>query len=115
MTDPLSNREKTALALIIQQQLTELAETISGLQDMIQPIAPDNAIGRLTRMDAINTRGANERALQQARQHEQQLTHALQRVDKDPDFGYCEECGELIPIGRLQLVPEAQRCIACTE
>ncbi len=30
-------------------------------------------------------------------------------------YGVCEACGEQIPAGRLQAVPEATRCVACAE
>lgn len=109
----LSTDSKRELQAIILQQLTVLAETIQGLQAMDQPIPPDNAIGRLTRMDAINTRGANQQALKQTQLHHQQLQQALLRIDKDPDYGLCEECDEPIAIGRLKLVPEAMLCIEC--
>jgi RNA polymerase-binding transcription factor DksA len=30
-------------------------------------------------------------------------------------YGVCEGCGERIPSGRLEAVPEATRCVACAE
>lgn len=39
---------------------------------------------------------------------------ALQRMDTDPeDFGLCIDCDEPIPMGRLELMPWAQRCVRC--
>lgn len=105
--------DQQAIKQHIQATLAELTETIAGLQEMVKPIAPDSAIGRLTRMDAINTRGANERALQQAQLHEQQLQQALTRIDQDPNYGLCQECDEPIAPARLKLVPEALHCIEC--
>ena len=40
------------------------------------------------------------------------LLAALARMDEG-EFGYCEDCGEDIAQGRLQLDPAATRCIQC--
>lgn len=42
----------------------------------------------------------------------QALEAALSRVD-DPDYGRCVDCGKAIPFGRLQVEPQALRCVAC--
>lgn len=39
---------------------------------------------------------------------------ALQRLDAEPDeYGRCIDCDEWIPLGRLKLLPWAQRCVQC--
>jgi RNA polymerase-binding transcription factor DksA len=40
------------------------------------------------------------------------IAEALDRIDKGT-FGKCEECGELIPKGRLQTLPYARYCVEC--
>ena len=37
---------------------------------------------------------------------------ALQRI-RDGTYGSCSECGKRIPAARLQVKPEAKRCVAC--
>jgi DnaK suppressor protein len=37
---------------------------------------------------------------------------ALQRIDNE-NFGCCVGCGEAIPFDRLQVEPQALRCVAC--
>lgn len=39
----------------------------------------------------------------------------LRRMDDDPDFGLCVECGEPIPFKRLRATPTAVRCVDCQE
>jgi RNA polymerase-binding protein DksA len=39
---------------------------------------------------------------------------ALQRIEAG-DYGYCHDCGEGIPQKRLELRPEACRCVSCQE
>ena len=39
---------------------------------------------------------------------------ALRRLDEEPDeYGRCVDCDEWIPLGRLKLMPWAQRCVPC--
>lgn len=40
------------------------------------------------------------------------LEAARVRLD-DPDFGRCEDCGNGIPLARLEINPAATRCTAC--
>ncbi len=37
---------------------------------------------------------------------------AFGKIEKDR-YGYCEKCGEQIPVARLDLIPEARFCIDC--
>ncbi len=39
---------------------------------------------------------------------------ALDRIE-DGSYGECEICGEEIPLGRLQALPEATRCLNCAQ
>lgn len=39
---------------------------------------------------------------------------ALQRIEEDPEeYGLCLDCDEPIPLGRLELMPWALRCVRC--
>lgn len=70
------------------------------------------AVGRLSRMDALQNQ-AMARATGVRRQTERRrLRAALARIEAGA-FGDCEECGEAIAPGRLRLDPAATRCIDC--
>lgn len=103
-----------ALAERISHAIDELKGDIADLETASRPVAPDNAVGRLSRMEAINDQQMQEANLAKARRRLRQLEQALERVD-DPDFGVCEECGEPIAEGRLMLMPEARRCVGCAD
>jgi len=90
----------------------QLKADISAYEALVRPIAPDNAIGRLTRMEAINSKGINEAALAKARDTMASLERALTKLD-DPDFGLCRECEEPIPPARLMILPETDLCVQC--
>ena len=42
------------------------------------------------------------------------IEEALRRIDEG-DYGICEDCDEEIPVGRLNAMPFAVRCIECQE
>ncbi len=44
----------------------------------------------------------------------QAIDHALGRI-ADGTYGECEECGEPIPIGRLEALPATATCVFCAE
>lgn len=95
-------------------ELEETATQVAALHELSRPIAPDNAVGRLSRMEAIGTKGINQAALANARRKLARLQHALTQVDEE-DFGVCHECGQPIPMGRILLMPEATLCVRCAE
>jgi len=44
------------------------------------------------------------------------LVRGKERFLNNPDkYGYCQECGEAIPLERLRMVPQARLCVPCSE
>lgn len=93
-------REKSKLVLHLEE-----------LKELTKPIEPDCAIGRVSRMDAINNKSINEAALRKAQDKLKKINISLERIDYD-NFGTCIQCGEIIPIQRLLLMP-GSLCIRC--
>ena len=110
----MAPEEKEKLAAAIRDQLAATAADITAFRSIAQPVSPDNAIGRLTRMEAIGSKSINESALRKARERRSRLERALTRLD-DPDFGLCRECEEPIAHARLLVMPEADLCVSCAE
>jgi DnaK suppressor protein len=79
---------------------------------MTQPISPDDAIGRVSRMDAINNKSVNDAALRQAEEKLKKLNYVLKKIGSD-DFGKCVNCGQQIPLGRILIRPESVLCVKC--
>jgi len=96
----------------ISRAIEETEKDITAFEELTKPIAPDNAIGRLSRMDAINNRSINQSQLNSSRSKLIMLKKAMERVD-DPEFGICADCGEPIPVGRIMIMPEANLCVRC--
>lgn len=105
--------EKTQLRNLIAKKISQVEDLINELEDLTRPIAPDVAIGRVSRMDAINNKSVNEAALRQAREKHRSLKHAQENID-NPSFGVCTSCGVQISIGRMMVMPESTRCMRCS-
>ena len=94
------------------RKLEDLSERIDEYRELTKPSPPSEAIGRVSRMDAINNRSVNEAALRQLENEREGLEKAVERM-RDEKFGKCMRCGEDIPVGRLMLMPGATRCVRC--
>lgn len=98
---------------LIQIRLAELDdEDVLGKDSQGVVTLDQQSVGRLSRMDALQSQ-AMAKATQQRRDCERQgLQGALRRMDEG-EFGYCEDCGEIIAPKRLELNPAAIKCINC--
>jgi DnaK suppressor protein len=96
----------------IEEEIVNTEETILSLKDLTKPISPENAIGRISRMDAINNKTVNDAALRKAEQKLKNLKIALSNIN-DLDFGLCGRCHNPIPIGRILLMPHSRFCVNC--
>jgi DnaK suppressor protein len=95
--------------------LTEISKTerlIDEYRELSKPVAPDDAIGRITRMDAINNKSVTEASLRQAEEKLRNLNRVLSRVGTK-DFGICIKCGKPIPTARILVRPESLNCVNC--
>ena len=91
---------------------SEVKREIELLTESAKPVAPENSLGRLARMEAINQQKVQERALQNSKNRLRQVEQALQRIESE-DFGYCLECGEEISQKRLEAAPYGALCLRC--
>ncbi|MEM8790149.1 MAG: TraR/DksA C4-type zinc finger protein [Pseudomonadota bacterium] len=70
------------------------------------------SVGRLSRMDAMQVQAMAQAESRRRTQRIVALKAALKRAAED-ELGYCQECGDPIAEGRLQLDPAATLCIDC--
>ena len=96
----------------ISEEILKTEKLISEYKEMSKPVALDSAIGRISRMDAINNKSITESALRQAEEKLIKLNQALDKVGTE-DFGICIKCKKPIPLGRILLMPESVRCVNC--
>ena len=82
------------------------------MEEAAQPITPENAIGRVSRMDAINNKGVSDAALRNAKRQLNSLELALTKVET-PTFGNCSNCKQTIQAARLMFMPQSTLCVRC--
>jgi len=106
------NMNKLKQVLLDEISKTELL--VKEYQELTKPIAPDVAIGRISRMDAINNKSVAEAALRQAEEKLRNLQRVSSKID-DKDFGICLKCHKPIPLGRILIRPESLDCVNCAK
>lgn len=92
--------------------MVKTEKAIADYKELTKPISPNNAIGRVSIMDAINNGSVNEASLRQAEIRLTNLKRELSKVD-DADFGICLKCNKPIPVGRILICPESFLCVNC--
>lgn len=108
----MTPEEKKKIIDILLKEKAKQEAKIADLKELTQPISPDCAIGRVSRMDAINNKSVNEAALRAAETKLRNIEISLEKSE-NPEFGKCRQCGFDIPVGRLIVMPGSTRCVAC--
>lgn len=98
----------------IEAEIVKTKKLIEDYKEMTQPIEPDCAIGRISRMDAINNKSVNDASLRQAEEKLKKLNYVLGKIGSN-DFGKCVKCGQKIPLGRILIKPESVHCVKCAK
>ena len=105
------NKEEILARVKVAIEKTE--KKVSSYREITKPVEPENAIGRISRMDAINNKSVSEAALRKAEEKLSQLKYILTKIDSD-DFGICARCGNPIPVERILFVPQSIYCVRCS-
>ena len=84
----MSPEEKAEIVEAINSEIKKLTVKITELSEFTGPIAPDDAIGRISRMDAINNKSIVDASMRNMETRLDQLQKILQVVH-DKEFGQC--------------------------
>lgn len=94
-------------------------DLVQERERILQLLQTDNASPELgrnpDRADLAVLYGERERNLALSALEQQylaQIESALQRIDNG-SFGYCSDCQQAIPDGRLEIMPHAAFCVTC--
>ncbi len=102
------------IRIAIEKEIQITKEAISELEEIMQPVEPDCAIGVISRIEAIQNQGVAEQSLKQAKDKLNKLEYMLNQIGTE-NFGKCKRCGKQIPIERILFIPENPFCINCTK
>ncbi len=108
----MTSETKAELKAKIEALIIKYEEDIKETEKMTQPVKPENSLGRISRMDAINNKSVMEASLRNKISKRNKLKVALTKID-NPDFGLCTNCKKLINPKRLMFMPESSKCIKC--
>ena len=112
-----TERIETARIETARTRLAARREELTGLSadagEARATVALDQqAVGRLSRMDALQGQALAEAPERRRRRDLQRIEMAERRIGSG-DYGMCAECDEPIADGRLAIDPMAERCVAC--
>ncbi len=110
----MTQEDRAHLKKKIEDLIIKYDADIIETEKMTQPIGPENAIGRVSRMDAINNKSVMEASLRSKVSKRNKLKMALTQVDKE-GFGLCTRCKKIINPARLMFMPESTKCIHCAD
>ena len=106
--DQLLDLEDKTRALI-----AELEAAVAKSGDDTAAISPDAAIGRLSRIDAMQQQEMAKAGVRRHRMRIVALKETLRLMD-DGTYGICVRCKEDIEYSRLESAPEVKLCAKCS-
>ena len=106
--------EKEKIRQNIQNEIAKVEKRIAEYKELTQPVEPDSAIGRISRMDAINNKSVTEASLRQAEEKLRNLKRVLSQVGTR-EFGICIKCAKPITEARILYRPESLSCVNCAK
>ncbi len=110
----LLENQKTEIRNKIESIVERLNQDLLNLIELTKPISPENAIGRISRMDAINNKSVNEASLRNTKNRLERLKRSLKEIDSE-SFGLCRQCGTEIEFKKLLVMPDSFRCVTCVK
>jgi DnaK suppressor protein len=104
------DRKAIREALLARRQILTRETDLS----QVETVELDQSrVGRLSRAAAMQD---HQMSLELARRRDAMLeaiARTLVRIDEDPDYGLCDDCGEVIAPARLALDPTQLCCVHC--
>jgi DnaK suppressor protein len=110
----MDQQQQESFRVKLKNLTQELQDDLAANLDSTKTVELDTSIGRLSRMDAMQSQ---QMALELRRRQQNQLQrveNALQRIDKGT-YGKCGRCHKDITAERLDIQPDAVLCVGCAE
>ena len=99
---------------LLLQQRQEILEVLDSGKRSADIVKLDQtSVGRLSRIDALQSQAMLQEASRRREQSLQKISRALRKIDAG-EYGICEGCGEEIIEKRLQIYPTVDCCIECS-
>lgn len=108
----MDGKDLARFKVLLESHAEEIRALLAGSDSADDSIEVDNAIGRLTRMEAIQAQAMSDEGRRRQEARLPRIEAALARI-ADGSYGTCVRCSKAIPLGRLEIMPEAAVCVAC--
>lgn len=112
--DALGESDREDLRRALEASKREIEAWREAAREGAKPVAVDSAIGRLTRMDAMQQQSMAKATSRADDRRLGQIVAALDRMARG-EYGDCLACGEPIALARLRARPEATLCVRCQD
>jgi DnaK suppressor protein len=110
----MDREEQTRYGVVLEAAAAELRRFLAADHESIQPVAPDRAIGRLSRVGAMQAQQMSLDGRRRQQERLRRIEHALELVGQGT-YGSCTRCGEDIGRARLDAIPDTFVCVVCVE
>lgn len=106
--------EQERYRVALESLAEEIRRRLEGDEEAAQPVPPDRAIGRLTRVEAMQAQQMTLAMRRRRQERLQRIGHALELIRQER-YGVCSRCGEDIGAARLDASPDTFLCLPCME
>ncbi|MEE2664958.1 MAG: TraR/DksA C4-type zinc finger protein [Myxococcota bacterium] len=111
--EALTDVQVEALRAELEELKLDLTARLDSGSEAARPVQLDQtAVGRLSRMDAMQSQAMAQATRRTTEIRLSQCKHALLAVERG-EYGSCRRCEEPIGIDRLNAKPEAPFCLEC--
>ena len=104
----LSDRDVSLLRSLLLCQLAEHADQAAGCRATVDDLTLHQRSDSMIERDIAQVSASHFETIVQ------EVKAALARLD-DGSYGVCEHCDGPIPYDRLEAIPEARRCVRCSD
>lgn len=96
----------------VETRIAEIEAFLATDDPESKPVAPDVAIGRLSRLESMQSQQMSLAQQRRQREEKERLENALDRIKKNA-YGNCAYCLSPISFERLEAMPDAVVCVSC--
>lgn len=121
LTDKQLNGFRQSL-MNIREELLVLLDISAEAGEAV--VLDQTKVGRLSRMDALQQQQMSNACRAGYKKRLVEVQYALSVLEQGDtclsgssscEYGWCEQCGELIDIHRLEVKPESRYCLGCQQ
>ena len=112
--DELTDEQIAELQVRLVALRDELKQMLASTREGTRPVALDEPIGRLTRMDAIQQQSMSVATRSRTDLRLRQVAQAIALAEQG-EYGPCRRCERPIGYARLAARPESPYCVACQD